>query len=260
MKRLILFPFLIALTGFNLLSQTKTEVFYSDPADGWIRKGIEVNPITKLRVAGYWDGGEVYGYRSFVTFDISNLIGAEITEANVYFYQSGIDGCCFLDTRLTLVDYGDTLDQSDWGTDTIFSLGNLTTSMVIKFWGVDITGAVKWVLDQGHSRIQLTIDFKNLATAGYVTFEPGESNLIVKDSENNDVSAKPTLWVDYESTEQPSDIPSLVFSQYANGLYEGSISKTRVILYNSSDQTDKGEIVFRTPSGQLAEVPSIASL
>ena len=112
---------------------TLSATFYSDPiVDGWVDgfqgtsncySGEEINQISTLRV-GESTTVSWHEYRSFVSFDVSSLLGAEILSATLFLYQTDVVGSPYSTGGpiiTDLVDYGDSLNLDDWCVSAIAS-------------------------------------------------------------------------------------------------------------------------------------------
>ena len=112
--------------------------------------------------------------RGFVSFDIpSTLSGKTIDKATVRIYQTSIDGSPYNllgSLKIDHLDYGNSLENSDYGTTSLSSSFNTVTSNAAIEWkDVDVTDMVRDDLSNSRQRSQFRIHFQTEGTGGDAT-------------------------------------------------------------------------------------------
>jgi hypothetical protein len=137
--------------------------------------------------------------RGFVSFDLSGIpAGSTITEATLRLYQYDTNGSPYGvggSLKVDHLNYGDALDNTDYGMAALLSsFTTLTSNTVIEWKDADVTDQVKDDVANGRSRSQYRIHFTTENKGGDVT---GDFAYFESAENTGGTGKKPQLVVKY---------------------------------------------------------------
>lgn len=145
--------------------------------DGYIDSKGGMNTGAEIRIGSTKNAA----VRGFLSFDISSIDIKELNKAKLRIYQTGDKNNPFqngTDIRIDSVNFGSSLDPSDYSTSSLnSSFATVTNSNAVGWKEVEITELVKNAKKDGRQNLQfrLHFNFETEGTENYVNFESGEN-------------------------------------------------------------------------------------